>query len=864
MSMPTPEPLPGTAAAQPEPLHGYRLEPGVYDELMTPEGEIRPRWRGIVDGFLAASEQDRADTMRAAERMLRDNDVLHVARDDPGRTTRPWRLDLFPFVIEQDEWRALEAGLVQRARVLNATLADLYGEQRLLREGVLPPALVFGSPGFLPPCHGVRVPEAAHLSFLAFDLARAPDGSWWVLSDRTQSPAGIGYALENRIVASRCVPELFNGANVERLASFFQGYSDNLLRLSRRDEPLAVVLSAGAARETYFEHAYLARYLGYVLVEGSDLTVREDRLYLKTVEGLKPVDIVLRRIDSQLCDPLELDADSIVGVPGLMQAVRAGNVVVANALGSGLVQNEAMLSFLPSMSRILLGEELMLPSVATWWCGQLAERVYVRENLHRLIVRKVFSRQTLLTPDHGSAIGPRLSATEREALAKRIAQRGWEYIGQEMVALSTTPVWQAGEGLRPAPMTLRVYVAATADGYKAMPGGLARVSLGANPRSARLEAGEWSKDTWVTARGAVDTFSLLNQPHHRLALRRGLRDMPSRTADNLFWLGRYAERAEGAARLLRSLVTRLGGEVGTSGDPTTLERLVSLLQMQRHLSARRARRATEGGVRAVEQELRAILFEPESPDGLAHVLANVRRTAELVRERLSLDTWRILRRLTEIPRAGDLRAGQEFDDAQRLLDSVIHNLAAFNGMVLENMTRGHGWRLLDIGRRLERVGHAIRLVRNLAGRDDPEATGALDLLLELADSTMTYRTRYKARTTLPAALDLVLADDSNPRSVLFQLLAIEGHVRALPKEQDLAGLSPIERIVTGLCTELKLADMYRLSAATGARRARVRLDRLMRQLEKGTGSLSDLIARTYFSHSLPRQVGGPHRLAAQS
>jgi uncharacterized circularly permuted ATP-grasp superfamily protein/uncharacterized alpha-E superfamily protein len=863
MSIPTPEPLPGGTSALAQTLAGYRVEPGLYDELLTPAAAVRPRWQAILDGFLALGPEDRADAVRASERMLHDNDVLHIARDDPEQTTRPWRLDLFPFVLQQEEWQALEAGLIQRARVLNAALTDLYGEQRLLKEGILPPALVFGSPQFLPPCHGVPVPDGMHLNFIAFDLQRAPDGRWWVLSDRTEAPAGSGYALENRIVAARCLPELFNAANVLRLASFFQAFSDSLLAQARRDEPLAVVLSSGAAKETYYEHAYLARYLGYTLVEGSDLTVRDGRLYLKTVEGLKPVDIVLRRIASDLSDPLELRTDSSLGVPGLVQAARAGNVVIANALGSGLVQNEAMLSFLPGISRFLLDEELALPSIATWWCGQLAERVYVRENLHRLIVRKIFSRQTILAPGRDSQIGARLSPEKREALARQIAQRGWEYIGQEMVALSTTPVWQHEQGFRPAPMTLRVYVAATRDGYRVLPGGLARVAPGANPRTARLEGGEWSKDTWITATGAVDTFSLLNQPHHRLHLRRGLRDVPSRAADNLFWLGRYTERAEGAARLLRSLVLRLSGEIGVSNDPQTLQRLVSLLLIQRHLTPRRARRASVGGMRAVEEELRAILFDPESADGLAHVLANVRRTAELVRERLSHDTWRILRQLTGIARDPRLRAGQEYDDALGLLDTAIHHLAAFNGMVLENMTRGLGWRLLDAGRRLERVRHATRLVRHLATRDDPEGNGALDLLLELADSTMTYRTRYKARPTLPAALDLVLADDTNPRSVLFQLLAVEEHAGALPKPDDFAGLSPIERLVTGLRTDVQLADMVRLSVASGDRVTRVHLDRLARQIERGSETLSDLIAHTYFSHSTPRQVGGPHRLAVR-
>jgi len=857
---PAPESEPSPALASL--LQGYQVLPGVYDELMTPTGRIRPRWEKPLAAFLAYNDADRADASRTAQRMLNDNDVMHIVRDDPDQATRPWALDLFPLVIEQEEWQALESGLIQRARVLNAVLADLYGEQRLLKEGVLPAALVFSSPQFLPACHGVPAPDGVYLNFLAFDLARSPDGSWWVLSDRTQSPAGVGYALENRIVASRALPDLFAASNVQRLAAFFQAFSDSLLSLSRRDEPLAVVLSSGTTKETYFEHAYLARYLGYTLVEGSDLTVREDRLYLKTVAGLRPVDIVLRRIDSELCDPLELQTDSLLGVPGLLQAARTGHIAIANALGSGLIENEALLSFLPGISRSLLSEDLALPSVATWWCGQPKERAYVLDNLDRLIIRRVFSRKTILTPDHGSVLGPELTPESRAELVHDIEHKSHAYIGQEMVSLSTAPVWLGRDNLQPAPMSLRVYLAATKDGYRVMPGGLARVSPQADPRAAWLNPGEVSKDTWVMSRGIVDTFSLLTQPHHRLHLRRGERELPSRTADNLFWLGRYAERSEGAARLLRSLVARLSGESGPGGDPATLQRLVALLVIQKHLSPRRASRATEAGLRAVEQELWTILFDPDCPDGLARILDNVRRVAELIRERLSLDTWRIIRNLTAIPHDLPLRAGQEFDDALRLLDEMIQRLAALNGMVLENMTRGFGWRILDVGRRLERVRHAVKLVRHLAIRGDPEATGALGLLLELADSTMTYRARYKAQPALPATLDLILADETNPRSVLFQLLAIEESVRALPKEGESTILSPIERLITGLCTELRLADMFQLSLPAKNSERRTGLDRLARQLESGTATLSDLIARTYFSHSMPRQVSGPHRVEA--
>lgn len=849
--LPTSE-LPASADA----IGGYKPPPGTYDEMFAPEGLVRPHWQTIVDGITGLSHADRELAFRDAQRMLRQNGMTYVARDDPDRRGRPWRLDLMPMLIEQSEWHALEAGLIQRAELLNQVLHDLYGRQRLLNDGVLPGPLVYGNPQFLRPCHGIEAPGGTCLHFMAFDLARGRDGRWWVLSDRTQTPSGAGYALENRIIASRCLPEIFAGANVQRLASFFRTFSEGLLRLCHRDTPLAVVLSPGPSKETYFEHAYLARYLGFAIVEGSDLTVRDDRLYLKTVEGLKPVDLVVRRVDSDYCDPLELRPDSNLGVPGLLHAARSGQVVIANALGSGLVENEALRSFLPSLCRHIMGEELLLPSIATWWCGQERERAFVRKNIADLVIRKAFSPKTILQPGIDSFVGSELSTEELEHLSQTIELRGYEFIGQEKMELSTAPQWNDDGTLSPAPMVLRAYVAATPDGYKVMPGGLTRISDD-DAQVPWLSPGNRSKDTWVLWDGPIDTFSLLGSSGGSLSLRRGGRNLPSRSADNMFWLGRYTERTEGAVRLLRSLVSRFSGESGPWETPMTLDLLGSLLVVQGHIGARRVKHAIGGGHRALENELWAILFEPDTPDGLAKILSNVHRTAELVRERLSIDTWQIIKDLTELPRNLNLRHGRELDDAEQLLNRMVQDLSAFNGMVMENMTRGFGWRFLDLGRRLERVWQSSKLIRHLTAREGSGTTGALSLLLELADSSMTYRTRYMSQPQLPQTLDLLLADETNPRSVLFQLTACGEHLSVLPSESLEGMTTPAQKLVIGLEADLRLADAALLAAPNERTGNRNALDRLIRRIDKETQELSDLIARTYFSHSMPQQVSGP-------
>ncbi|MGD8325002.1 MAG: circularly permuted type 2 ATP-grasp protein, partial [Gammaproteobacteria bacterium] len=684
----------------------------------------------------------------------------------------------------------------------------------------------------------------------------SPDGRWWVLSDRTEAPSGAGYALENRVVTSRCLPDLFANQNVRRHASFFSAFNEHFLASARTDQPFAVFLTRGPSKQTYFEHAYLARYLGLDIVEGSDLTVRDERLFLKSVAGLRPVDLVLRTVRSEMCDPLELRTDSMFGVPGLLKAARAGSVTIANALGSGLVESDAFLSFLPSLSRFLLDEELAMPSVATWWCGQEAERRYVADNLDKLIVRQISTTRSLLSGGRAGRVGQHMSESDRSRLLGTIRQSGHDFVGQEILPLSTAPAWSKDNTVQPAPVLLRIYVAATANGYQLLPGGLTRGSSHFNTQATWLSRGEFSKDTWVLSDEPVETFSILAQADQNL--RRAVRELPSRAADNLFWLGRYAERAEAAVRLLRSLVIRLHGETGGTRNIVSQERLVALLVLQKHLSARRARHALHKGRDAVERELWTVLFDPDSKDGLATVLGKVRRTADIVRERLSFDAFRILTDTTNVPELLSNAPNQTTDDALRLLNRLIQYLAAFSGMVMENMTRSYGWRFLDMGRRIERVRSMSQLMQQLATRGDPADDGGLDLLLELADSTMTYRARYHSAPALPRVLDLLLADETNPRSALFQVISIARHLRVLPGSTDgLPGAH--QQIVTRIASDFRLADVFQLSSSMSRAGSRARLARLLRHVETGVETLSDEISQKYFSHSAANRVVGVRR-----
>jgi len=821
-------------------LEHYRLMDGAYDELTAAPDVLRAHCETFVNSLESLGRDELAVRWERARRNIRDNGVTYNVYRDPQGMDRPWELDMIPLLLPPAEWSQIEASLVQRAHLLNLVLADLYGPQRLVRERLLPPALLFANPGFLRPCHGIHVAGDIHLHLHGVDMARSATGQWWALADRTQSPSGTGYALENRIVLRRSLPEAFRDCQVQRLASFFRVERDTLIALAPkgRDHPKVVLLTPGPYNETYFEHAYLARYLGFTLVEGGDLTVRDRRVFIKTLEGLQPVDVILRRLDDSFCDPLELRADSFLGVAGLVDAVRAGNVTIANALGTGVIETPAILPFLPGLCRHLLDEELKLPSVATWWCGQPNELQYVLDHLGELVIKRAFPRDS-----REPLFGENLTALERSTLANEIRAHPYDFIGQEKIALSTAPMWLDNK-LEPRSLVVRAYAAATNDSYMVMPGGLTRVANAPNSTVVSMQSGGGSKDTWVLSDGPVSPVTLLAPTGNPVILEQARADLPSRVADNLYWLGRYAERSEGLVRLLRSVVARLTDESGAADTPELSALLQTLVAMDL-LAARFGERVA---LEELEQEILAIIFKQRRRGSLRQTLSQVRRFASIVRDRLSVDTWRILNHLHHSVRTPNGPA--QLDAALVLLNRTIMDLAAFSGMEMENMTRGHGWRFLDMGRRVERSVQLVSLVR--AALCGPVATDAvLDPLLEIADSSMTYRRRYYAQAQLAPVLDLLLADKSNPRALAFQLNAVSIHIDHLPDPPHTPVPTREQTVIAQLTATLREADLEALCEACTAG-STAPLDDLLRGFMTGLQTLSDTIAHSYFSHAGPQ------------
>ncbi|MEM6551456.1 MAG: circularly permuted type 2 ATP-grasp protein [Planctomycetota bacterium] len=820
----------------------YRAIDGAYSEMIGADGQPRAAWQPLLHKLDTLGPEAIARRWSAAQRVIRDNGVTYNVYGDPRGMHRPWALDPMPLVLDQHEWAALEPALIQRAHLLNLLLADLYGSNTLLRSGTLPADLVFANPNFLRPCVGQTPLGGRHLSLIAFDLARNPDGQWWVVNDRTQAPSGAGYALENRLIISRAFPDLFRDCGVTRLARFYSRLRQELARISpqQNEDPFIVVLTPGPMNETYFEHAYLARYLGFTLVEGGDLTVRDSKVYLKTLGGLQRVDVILRRLDDSYCDPLELRTDSVLGLAGLLQAAAAGNVAIANALGSGLIETQSIMPFLPMLSKKLLGEPLKLPSVATWWCGQPKELAYVMDNLPRLVIKPAFMGEPW-PPVFGAA----LSKDETEALKQRIRARPHRFVAQESIALSTAPAWRNGT-LDPRHVMLRVFVAATEDGYTVMPGGLARASAAQDSMIVTMQHGGGSKDAWVLTSDPVSRFSLLQPEARAVTVSRSGHNLPSRVADSLYWLGRYVERAENLTELLRAIYSRMTEETSPDGCPE-LPQLITALATLVH------REPDDGPIanplidhKRTLDFLASVVFDADNAGSLRDDINRTLQLGSIVRDRISLDTWRIVNQIDRI-----LQPTQDHHadptDVLDMLDQVVIPLAAFAGLGNESMTHGHGWRFLDLGRRVERALTGVTLLQSLTTEPDEHQTAVLDALLTVSRTRMTYRSRYRLGVAALPVIDLLLQDETNPRSVAFQLARAEAHITALPKDAGEGQRTDDERMVLAMLAALRLASLDELVEVDDAGR-RDTLDRLLESLSDRLPEFSDLVSQRYLTH----------------
>ena len=823
----------------------YGVPAGHFDELRD-GGTLRPEWREFAE---AADELDAAFLAHAAHRVshqLHEDGVTYNVYASPPASggDRPWALDVLPTIVNAAEWRALEEGLVQWGRLLEMVACDLYGERRLLHDGVLPAPLVLDHPGFLRPCHGIAPPGGTFLHVIAFDLARAADGRWRLLGTRTQVPSGLGYALENRAIVSRLFPDALRAMRVRSLAPFADALQERLVGSGDAAPANAVVLMPGPFNETYFEHVYLARQMGLSLVQGGDLTVRHDKVFLKTVSGLREVHTIWRRLDDDFADPLELRADSTLGVPGLLQAWRAGQVTIVNSFGMGVLESAGLLAYAARVAARLTGEVLRLEPVPAWWCGEPEGRERVHAHLRESVIRPTGNA------DFAPVLGCDLTAEEQRDWIARVDATPDAFVVQALTPLPYAPAWN-GSQLEGRAHVLRAFVLADSSGaYRVLPGGLSRIAGADRDRVSRRRGGS-SKDAWVLPDGPSDSTAVGEvhvERHHAPSTER---TTSSRAAEHLFWLGRYAERSENAARLLRATLHRISG---AGGWPARFQRLLVRTcrnhELLRHddvyeVSGGRAVTASPADTGryipdgAIALALMDGVFNRTTRHSLAFDVDQMVRVASSLRERLSSDNWRVLNRLSELlaPRSARMH---DLGDTLDVIDDAIVSLVAVGGLEMAHMTRDDGWRFLSLGRHLERLAFLSQTLDDVAAEGGTTEPALLEWLLDLSDSLITYRARHMRRPEWSGVLDLLLFDERNPRALMFQVAKLGQHVRLLPGSGLIGVLPGIDRLhAAGRLGDGTQGELFGDT---------ILLERLPGACTELARTLSDALALRYFSH----------------
>ena len=847
MSNPSPSPVLSQGQNQGQAgmpaLPAYQVPAGKVDDALAADGSVKPQWSYLLNSLQDLGPRLLTEREEKIQRILRDDGAtynLYGQEDSPGNA---WELDAVPYIIGSEDWARIEAGLLERAELFNLILRDFYGPRTLLRHGALPPEALFSHSGFLRACQGIQLPGEHELILHAVDMVRRADGTMCVLSDRTQAPSGAGYVLENRTVMSRVFPSIYRESHVHRIASFYQRLRLKLTSLSPTDDlPCIALLTHGGQDESRFEYAYLANYLGLPLVQSGDLVVRNGFLWMKSLDGLTRVDVLLRRVDDLLCDPVELRSDSRMGVPGLLEVIRNGRVVVVNPLGSGVLENPILLKYLPEISRSLLGREPRLASVNTYWCGDASDLQFVIANIQQLIIKPVYRGGGLV-----SVWGGDLSAEQQAALLASIMKNPAQFVGQDRVEKTHLPTFTNG-ALQSRPAILRTYSVATDSSYMVMPGGMTRIGNEPGGRVISMQSGSPSKDTWVTATEPERFIQSEATPDTlRGGSDTGLISLPSRVVENLYWMGRYAERAEAGLRLLRTVFVLLNGE-----EPITIEARRILLQAVTKVTGTQPGflNAPDALLASPDQELLLVIQDSGRIGSVKSTLNCMLASAEESKELLSTDTLRVINNLhDELDGLDAALAGGLASAPEEALDPLVTGLVALSGLMQESMVRSVGWRFMELGKRVERAEQIITtlgiLTTPVAGEADRSTL--LMALLTTMDVVITYRRRSRQRAGIELALDLVMLDPSNPRSLLFQLERLQQHLTELPGMiTGNSALEEEERALLAAVSRLKLARLPQVLEITGGKRPA--MDMLLKELDQLLLDFNTLISDKHFDH----------------
>ena len=827
-------------------LSEYQLQNAAhFDELSDAQGQLVPHWQKLIRAYEKMSLEEMLQKKVEVERQLRENGVTYNTFGDPGGTNRPWTLDPVPMIFGQKDWNNIEAGLIQRAELFNLILEDLYDTRKLIRNGSIPFELIYNHQGFLRQADKIQLPGKHQLIQYSADMARGPNGEMWILRDLTDAPSGSGYALENRAAMTRVFPQLLRENQVNKLFSYYRTLKQTLARLPlhNTDNPRIVLLSPGASSNSYFEHAYLSSILGFTMAFGEDLTVSDGYVWLKTLKGLEKVDVILRKVADTDSDPLFFRGESTVGVVGLMEAVRDKKVIIVNTLGCRILENPGLMPFLPRLCKELLGEDLLLPSVATWWCGQPIEKQHVLDNLSNLIVKHIYRCN-----EHKAVFGGSLSSKELQQLKDKINTRPYLYVGQEVVDFSTIPSL-IGNGLEARNTVFRSFLISNAEtaSYQVMPGGLSRSIPKEGIFLLSNRKGGVSKDTWIVDKNKRENKANLAQTPS--SFKRLENVLPSRTGQRLFWLGRYLERVVINVRLMRIVLRRLN-ETEDDLHFEQDETLVTLLKSLTIVTGTAPGFIEEGTskLQYPEQELISLAVDTDRIGTIAHSLESFLENGYAVRDRLSLDTWRIMESISE----AWATFGKQEPSIQQIydrLDRLIIRMMAFNGLNIDNMTREPSWHLLNIGRFVESSIRTCSILQSILvqkAEQDAEKN-LLEMILMGNESLLTYRYRYRSTLELSAVLELLLIEEDNPRSIVYQIDQIRKHLGELPIDKNSKMLSPAGKKLLEALTLVRLCDIKALVEVQEESLARENLHQFLHQMVELLTEASTLIYDQFFS-----------------
>ncbi|WP_282056958.1 circularly permuted type 2 ATP-grasp protein [Maribacter luteus] len=822
------------------------------DEMFTPDNGIKPYWNKLLTEFDKLGVNGLMARQKDIDWLLSENGVTYNVYNDPKGMHRPWNLNVVPFLLHQNEWKTIETGLKQRAELLNLVLKDIYGERNLIKNGIVPYEVIYGHRGFLRQCAGIEYPTDKFLSMYAAELARGTDGRLWIVNDRAEAPSGMGYALENRSTTSRILPEMYGKMNVKRLSGFFKDLNKMLINASpvKKENPHIVILTPGSRNETYFEHAYLSSFLGYPLVQGNDLVVRDGFLWMKSLQGLKRIDVVLRRVDDAYTDPLELREDSHLGVAGLLDVVRRKNVSIINPVGSGVIENPGLIPFMPGIAKYFLNESLILPQIASWWCGQEQEKKYVLDNLSQLVIKKIdrTNRESIHFAEF-------MTSSELNDLKKEIERSPYSYVAQEKISFSTAPNLVQGT-IESRNLVTRAFCIASDKGYSVMPGGLVRVAPDSKTVRVSNQRGGTSKDFWVLEDHPIKEDKNRQWQNRSPIAISGLNDLPSLTAENLYWAGRYVGRTLVISRFIRMVMRQIALVQNRNEKPDSVK-LQVLFKAVTHLTGTYpgfAEKTTEGKL-AMEnpmEEMLSVILDKNRPGSLAHTIEMFSNSYYAIRNLWSSDMWRVFENIQKLWQNFQDDKDRSVNKILKVLNQLITRLIAFMGLIEESILVQQGLLLYFIGLQLEQSMLTISKCRSLLTIKYEEQVeyDLLEYLLTSHESLNIYRYSYRSFIQLENVLDLVVLDLEYPRSLTFMLNRIQKDIARLPHSQEDHSLSNYQKHIFEAFSKLRLAESSKLAKTKSESDFfREDLDTLLEELSDLLYKTSQTITSTYFNHT---------------